>query len=158
MEGGAEHVTRRGYGAGDEAVDAAEAHHHAAEVYPLGAEGLLRGREVDELLLFGWLARLLGVPSLEVGRLELRVALRVVNRLDAALGKRKPGLRLGGGYLLSRAQHDRRANLAVHARARRRDDTRIHSLRQHNRAVQSRSLFDYFFYCVHCLNLFIVKL
>ena len=74
MEGGAEHVAGGGDRAGDEAVDAAELHHHAAEVDALGPERLLGAGEVDDFLLLGGLLRLLGVPRLEVGVLELGVA------------------------------------------------------------------------------------
>ena len=136
MERGAEHVARRRDRAGDESVDAAELDHYAAEVDALRAEGLLRRGEVDDLLLLRRLLRLLGVPRLEIGLLQLGVACCVVDRLDAALGELKPGLRLGIGDLLGGAEHDRRADLAVDARARGGYDAGVHALGQNDRAVQ----------------------
>ena len=149
MESRAEHVAGGGNRTCDKAVDAAELHHHAAEVDALRAESLLRASEVDDLLLLGRLLRLLGVPRLEIRGLEFRVALRVVDRLDAAVGELEPRFRLGVGDLLGRAEDDRRRDLAVDARARGGYHARIHALGENDRSVQLRGLFNYVLDCVH---------
>ena len=161
VERGAEHVARRGDGAGDEAVHKTQLDHHAAEVDALRGERLTRGGEVDEFLLLGGLLRLLRVPRFmislrervqEIGIADLFLQqfdysiIRtfdyfprgIINHRDPVRGEFQveAHLCLGGGDLLGRAKDDGCADLAVDDGARGRDDPRIVPLRENNRAVQ----------------------
>ena len=149
----AKHVAGGGNRTCDKAVDAAELHHHAAEVDALRAESLLRASEVDDLLLLGRLLRLLGVPRLEIRGFELRVAQSVVNRLDAAFGQAQLGRLLCRGDFLGSAEDNRRRDLAVDASARGSYDARVHALGENDRSVQLRGLFNYVLDCVHLCEL-----
>ena len=98
MEGAAEHVGRRGDGAGDEAVDHAAVEHHVAEVEALRADGLVG-------LLLG---HALGLAALVEGGDELGGdrGLRVVKHFDARVLKGDARLGFGGGEFLGRGEDD----------------------------------------------------